>query len=90
MRVCKHCKACLEPVHFRLAQVKPNGMWKQPILTLFPDVLARKPCAQGGGTENGTDVYRLVNSEGDRLSGLIVDRVGPQLVVSSSAAWVER
>lgn len=37
-----------------------------------------------------TDVYRVVNSEGDRLSGLIVDRVGQQLVVSSSAAWVER
>lgn len=38
----------------------------------------------------GTDVYRVVNSEGDRLSGLIVDRVGAQLVVASSAAWVER
>ena len=36
------------------------------------------------------DVYRVVNSEGDRLSGLIVDRVGDQLVVASSAAWVER
>ena len=36
------------------------------------------------------DVYRVVNSEGDRLSGLIVDRVGHQLVVASSAAWVER
>ena len=36
------------------------------------------------------DVYRVVNSEGDRLSGLIVDRVGNQLVVASSAAWVER
>ena len=47
-------------------------------------------CIQEGGADNGTDVYRLVNSEGDRLSGLIVDRVGPQLVVSSSAAWVER
>ena len=36
------------------------------------------------------EVYRVVNSEGDRLSGLIVDRVGDQLVVASSAAWVER
>lgn len=36
------------------------------------------------------DVYRVVNSEGDRLSGLIVDRIGDQLVVASSAAWVER
>ena len=42
------------------------------------------------GSTSFTDVFRLVNSEGDRLSGLIVDRVGQQLVVSSSAAWVER
>jgi len=38
----------------------------------------------------GSSVYRVVNSEGDRLSGLIVDRLGDQLVVASSAAWVER
>ncbi len=38
----------------------------------------------------GSIVYRVVNSEGDRLSGLIVDRLGDQLVVASSAAWVER
>ena len=42
------------------------------------------------GHERHTDVFRVVNSEGDRLSGLVVDRVGEQLVVSSSAAWVER
>lgn len=38
----------------------------------------------------GSSVYRVVNSEGDRMSGLIVDRLGDQLVVASSAAWVER
>ena len=38
----------------------------------------------------GTTVYRLINSEGDGLSGLIVDVLGEQLVVASSAAWVER
>lgn len=37
-----------------------------------------------------TTVYRLCNSEGDRLSGLVVDVLGDRLVVSSSAAWVER
>lgn len=37
-----------------------------------------------------TDVYRVVNSEGDRLSGLVVDRSGETLVVSSSALWCER
>lgn len=34
--------------------------------------------------EGATNVFRLVNSEGDRLSGLIVDALGPCLVVSSS------
>ena len=39
----------------------------------------------------GTDAYRLVNSEGDGLSGLIVDRLGrANFVVQSSGAWVER
>eukprot|EP00887_Chlorella_sp_A99_P007358 scaffold2.g7358.t1 len=38
-----------------------------------------------------TTVYRLANSEGDRLSGLVVDVLGPEhAVVSSSAAWVEQ
>lgn len=40
--------------------------------------------AQGGAT----NVFRLVNSEGDRLSGLIVDVLGEHLVVSSSGGWV--
>ncbi|CAI9087982.1 OLC1v1022201C1 [Oldenlandia corymbosa var. corymbosa] len=37
-----------------------------------------------------TNAYRLVNSEGDRLSGLIVDIFGDLAVVASSAAWVEK
>ncbi|CAI5465748.1 unnamed protein product [Closterium sp. Yama58-4] len=37
----------------------------------------------------GTNAFRLVNSEGDRLSGLIVDVYGERMVVASSAAWVE-
>ena len=32
----------------------------------------------------------LARSEGDRLSGLIVDVLGETLVVASSAAWVEQ
>lgn len=35
------------------------------------------------------DVYRLVNGEGDRLSGLIIDVIGSTVVVQSSALWVE-
>ncbi|KAH9619710.1 hypothetical protein KSS87_005341 [Heliosperma pusillum] len=37
-----------------------------------------------------TNAYRLVNSEGDRLSGLIVDVFDDVAVVASSAAWVEK
>ncbi|KAL6746635.1 S-adenosyl-L-methionine-dependent methyltransferase [Haematococcus lacustris] len=37
-----------------------------------------------------TSVYRLVNSEGDRLSGCIVDMLGDTAVVQSAAGWVER
>jgi 23S rRNA G2069 N7-methylase RlmK/C1962 C5-methylase RlmI len=37
-----------------------------------------------------TDVYRLVNGEGDRLSGLIIDVLGSSIVVQSSAMWVEK
>ena len=49
---------------------------------------ARTALGLGGTGPDGTDVYRLVNSEGDRLSGLVVDRLGSALVVSASAAWV--
>ncbi|CAN6689106.1 unnamed protein product [Malus baccata var. baccata] len=37
-----------------------------------------------------TNAFRLVNSEADRLSGLIVDIFGDVAVVASSAAWVEK
>ncbi|CDF40667.1 unnamed protein product [Chondrus crispus] len=37
-----------------------------------------------------TNIYRVVNGEGDRLSGLVVDRVADTLVVSSSALWCEK
>ncbi|KAL5568761.1 hypothetical protein UlMin_025336 [Ulmus minor] len=37
-----------------------------------------------------TNAFRLVNSEGDRLSGLIVDVFGDIAVIASSAAWVEK
>eukprot|EP00928_Gymnodinium_smaydae_P021504 TRINITY_DN18397_c0_g1_i1.p1 TRINITY_DN18397_c0_g1~~TRINITY_DN18397_c0_g1_i1.p1 ORF type:complete len:561 (-),score=119.72 TRINITY_DN18397_c0_g1_i1:246-1928(-) len=36
-----------------------------------------------------TDVFRLVNREGDHLSGLAVDAIGADLVVRSSALWAE-
>jgi len=36
-----------------------------------------------------TNVYRLINGEGDRLSGLVVDVFADRIVMESSAAWVE-
>lgn len=36
-----------------------------------------------------TNTYRLVNSDGDKLSGMIVDVYGDHMVVSPSAAWLE-
>jgi len=44
-----------------------------------------------GLTSNArTTCYRLINSEGDRLSGLNVDVYGDVVVASSTAAWVEQ
>ncbi|KMZ71778.1 Ribosomal RNA large subunit methyltransferase I [Zostera marina] len=43
-----------------------------------------------GLPSSDTNAYRLVNSEGDRLSGLIVDVFGDAAVIASSAAWVEK
>jgi 23S rRNA G2069 N7-methylase RlmK/C1962 C5-methylase RlmI len=43
-----------------------------------------------GLPSDATTVFRLLNSEGDRLSGLIADVLGDKIVVSSSAAWVEQ
>lgn len=37
-----------------------------------------------------TDAYRLVHSEGDQLSGLVVDRFGPVLVIEFFAAGMFR
>ena len=34
-------------------------------------------------------VYRLVNGEGDRLGGLIIDVLGQTIVIQSNAFWVE-
>jgi len=44
----------------------------------------------GAGGEERTDCYRLVNSEGDGLPGLIVDRYGTGLVLQFLTAGAER
>ncbi|VEU38493.1 unnamed protein product [Pseudo-nitzschia multistriata] len=46
--------------------------------------------ALGLSSESSTDTFRLVNGEGDSLSGLAVDVVGGNVaVIMSSAAWCE-
>src|ERR671926_270397 len=42
------------------------------------------------GLDGVTDAYRLVHSEGDGLSGLVVDRFGPVLVLEFFAAGMFR
>src|SRR5262249_27620842 len=42
------------------------------------------------GLDAVTDAYRLVHSEGDELSGLVVDRFGPTLVLEFFAAGMFR
>ncbi|MFN0059838.1 MAG: class I SAM-dependent rRNA methyltransferase [Planctomycetota bacterium] len=42
------------------------------------------------GIESVTNAYRLVHSEGDGLSGLVIDRFGDQLVVEYFAAGMYR
>ena len=42
-----------------------------------------------GLPSEATSAYRLINGEGDRLGGLIVDVLGKKVVVQSSAYWVE-
>jgi 23S rRNA G2069 N7-methylase RlmK/C1962 C5-methylase RlmI len=37
-----------------------------------------------------TNVYRLLNGEGDRLSGLVADVFNNSIVIHSSAIWVEK
>lgn len=54
--------------------------------------LIEAACARRGALNlpnDATTAFRLINSEGDGLSGLTVDAYGPHLVCSVSAAWVE-
>ncbi|KAI8472455.1 MAG: S-adenosyl-L-methionine-dependent methyltransferase [Monoraphidium minutum] len=60
-------------------------------LGLLPlDPATRAAVIRGGGDARPTTVFRLVNSEGDGLSGVIADQLGDVVVVQSCAAWSER
>lgn len=60
-------------------------LWKHKVAQAFS---LRETFVLGG--EKMTDVYRVVNSEGDFFPGLIVDKYGDNLVVQTSTAGIER
>ena len=68
----------------------PDSLLLQTILEVqFTKALQTRQIALGLPTES-TNTYRLINGEGDSVSGLAVDIVGGKVaVVMSSAAWCE-
>ena len=70
---------------------------KSLVLPLFAEGIVRRRVATAWATRRAlglpsdeTDCFRLINGEGDRLSGLAADVFGPVCVVASSALWCER
>jgi 23S rRNA (cytosine1962-C5)-methyltransferase len=50
----------------------------------------RAPLGEPADPDDATDAYRLVNSEGDRLPGLVVDRYGQGICLQLLTAGMER
>lgn len=79
-----------------LRHVEPEAEEAPPLpWNLEEDILVRMQNAVSlreaiGMPNSMTNIYRVINGEGDRLSGLIVDRIAETLVISSSALWCER
>ena len=59
-------------------------------LGLLPTDPSARSAAGAADDGRPTTVFRLVYSEGDALSGLVVDVLGDTAVVQSNAAWAER
>nr|KAJ0214913.1 hypothetical protein LSAT_V11C300108600 [Lactuca sativa] len=73
-----------------LCSVDPScALNVEKLLETRIDVVIRLSKSLGLPSTN-INAYRLVNSEGDRLSGLIVDVFGDLVVIASSTAWVEK
>ncbi|VFQ90784.1 unnamed protein product [Cuscuta campestris] len=80
----------------RLMQLHDEAS-REPLCALNVENLLENRISAASQLRNGlglpsskTNAYRLINSEGDRLSGLIVDVFGDLAVIASSAAWVEK
>jgi len=70
-------------------RLPPPADLEQMLLYRFRVAIATRRSL--GLPRHGLDeAYRLVNGEGDQLSGLMVDIYGPVAVVRSSAIWAER
>ena len=81
-----------------LVRVNEKGLFYLPIKEVLTKRLInciRLRASLGLGvssklSETGhTNVFRLCNGEGDKLSGLIIDVMGNNIVIQSSAVWCE-
>jgi 23S rRNA (cytosine1962-C5)-methyltransferase len=64
---------------------------KEPVdIPFFKERISRAARSRRILLKGGTNAYRVVNSEGDFLPGLIVDRYGETFVLQSLTAGVER
>lgn len=68
--------------------VRVLGRAVDPLPRLIEDRIARAVRLRARVVPPDTDAYRLINGEGDGLSGVVVDRYGPVLVLRLYArAW---
>eukprot|EP00195_Chlamydomonas_chlamydogama_P004361 CAMPEP_0202919516 /NCGR_PEP_ID=MMETSP1392-20130828/76046_1 /ASSEMBLY_ACC=CAM_ASM_000868 /TAXON_ID=225041 /ORGANISM="Chlamydomonas chlamydogama, Strain SAG 11-48b" /LENGTH=661 /DNA_ID=CAMNT_0049612909 /DNA_START=45 /DNA_END=2030 /DNA_ORIENTATION=+ len=84
---------------FRVRVMQTAAEMEAEVRSCFLDVpaLLRKRVQQAaqlrrqlGLPSPQTNVYRLINGEGDRLSGVVADVLGDTVVVQSVAAWTQR
>ena len=76
----------------RLTVLKNEGrLFDMPLRSLFAARIerAKNLRSQVSLPSEKNTVYRLINGEGDRLGGLIIDVFGSVVVVQSSAIWAE-
>jgi 23S rRNA G2069 N7-methylase RlmK/C1962 C5-methylase RlmI len=77
------------------APAAPSGIQALPKFFIEKEIQGRVNDAFAvrmalGLPSDSTDVFRAINGEGDRLSGIAVDVFASTAVIMSSALWVER
>jgi 23S rRNA G2069 N7-methylase RlmK/C1962 C5-methylase RlmI len=85
------CHALLKPKlskQLKISLDDPSEILSLLLATSFQNALQTR--LSMGWPSSSTDTYRLVNGEGDSLSGLAVDIIGGEVaVIMSSAAWCQ-